>query len=130
MEETTLFLAKLIGVYMALVGGMMMVRRRFFMHAVRDFIQDRALRFMIPIIELVAGISMVLVHNIWEGTAAIVITAIAWIMVAESVFYLALPEKTVKRFLTACNRKPVYFIGGLASIAVGVYLIVEGFQIA
>lgn len=127
--ENSLYLAQLLGMYFILVGLLMMFRQKFFIHAVRDFIDSRVLRFLVPIFELLAGIALVLAHNVWTWGFEGVVTVIGWVLIVEALFYLALPEKKVVKWLTAWNKSSVYLWGGALSILIGLLLAVKGFEI-
>lgn len=118
---------QLIGVYVFLIGGIMMFRRKFFIHAMHDFIYNRALRFLIPALELAAGLALILTHNIWTLGPELIVTCVGWMMTIEAVLYLLLPEKTLIKSLSALNNKTMYVVGGALSIALGIYLIISGF---
>lgn len=128
LMESSLFLAQLIGLYLLLIGAIMTLRRRFFIVVVKEFIENRTMRVIIPIIELVAGLALVLLHNVWVMGYEVVITIFGWLMVAESFFYLAAPEKMVKKFMLFFNKRKVYLVGGVLSVLLGAYLMYEGFE--
>lgn len=127
METTSSFLMQLIGVYILLIGLIMMLRRKFFIHAMHDFIYNRALRFVIPALELAAGLALILTHNVWTVGPELIVTCVGWLLAIESVLYLLLPEKTLIKSLSALNNKKMYVVGGALSMALGIYLIVVGF---
>jgi len=127
MTEQSLYLTQLLGTYLVLMGLLMGLRRRFFIAAVREFIASRPLRFVIPVIELVAGLALVIAHNVWTWGPEVVVTIVGWLMVLESFIYMALPEKFVIKFFTFCNKSGMYFWGGFASLLFGLWLINVGF---
>ena len=129
MNPSSLFLAQLLGLYLLLVGVLMVIRRKFFIHAVHDYIEHRALRFLFPMIELVAGLALVLKHRVWDTTPAVLITVVGWLMVLEPLGYFLIPEKRLVKWLNALNTSTMYVVGGLLSVALGVVLVLYGFQI-
>lgn len=127
--NTSLYLAQIIGLYLVLVGLIMMMRRRYFMAAVKEFVHDKALLFVIPIVELLAGLALVVAHNIWVWSWEVIITITGWLMVIEALSYLVLPEKTIVKWISWFNKDKVYFFGGIASVAFGLYLVLIGFDV-
>lgn len=85
------------------------------------------MRFIIPIIELIAGLALVLAHNIWVWGPEVIVTLVGWMMIVEALLYYLVPEKKLVKVLTWFNRSGVYIWGGLVSIAAGLYLASVGF---
>lgn len=127
--SSSLFLAQWLGLFLLLVGFLMVVRRKFFIHAVHDYIQTRSLRFLFPMVELIAGLALVLKHSVWNFTPAVLVTLTGWLLVIEGVAYFLIPEKTLVKWLNAVNIRAVYIVGGFTSMALGVVLILYGFQL-
>lgn len=127
MNESSIFLAQLMGSYLVLVGLLVVLRRKFFLHAMKDFLQSRALRFVVPFIELTAGLALVLTHNIWVWGSEVIITIVGWMMIIESLAYLAIPEKKLVKVLSAMNTNGMYLVCGVLCIVLGLYLAGEGF---
>lgn len=130
MNPASLFLAQLLGLYLLLIGILMMIRRKFFIHAVHDYIESRALRFVIPAIELIAGLALVLKHPVWSWSPATAITIVGWLMVLEPLAYFMIPEKRLTKWLNAMNTETMYVLGGLFSLVLGVILVLYGFQLS
>lgn len=126
---SSLFLAQWLGLFLLLVGFLMVVRRKFFIHAVHDYIQTRSLRFLFPMLELMAGLALILKHSVWNFTPAVLVTLTGWLLAIEGVAYFLIPEKTLVKWLNSMNIQTVYIIGGCTSMALGVVLILYGFQL-
>jgi hypothetical protein len=126
--ELTILLSKVFGIYL-LVGGLAyMTRQRYFMAVVHDFVGDRALRMIISVAELIAGLFLVLNHNLWDTWPERIVSLVGWLVVIEGAFYLLMPESVVKKTLRAFNTKGWYVGGGIISILLGIYLMNYGFD--
>ena len=123
----SIFLAKLFGAYLLIVGVICLLRRRSIMKAVVDFEHNRALLLVIAILEILAGLSLVITHNLWLKDFRGVITVLSWWTLIEGVLYLILPMTRIRRMLEAFN-KPKWFVSGaVLAIIVGLYLVRVGF---
>ena len=73
MLPRTLFLSRLIGLYCILVALSMITRRQATLESVTAVLRDPSMMFVLGAITLVAGLAMVLAHNIWSGGALVVV---------------------------------------------------------
>lgn len=127
MDPLSLFLAKLIGLYFLIAGGIILVRRKSLIPTVAEFGQNRALVLILALVELCAGLAIALSHTIltldWRG----IITLLGWWMIIESVIYLILPFGGVRKIIRRFNTNIWYVTGGVCSIILGGYLAAAGF---
>ena len=129
--ELSLFLAKLFGAYFLLLGIVFIWRRKALMPVFEEFAGSRALMVVVAILELFAGIALVIAHNVWSHDFRVIITILGYWMIVESIIYLLLPAKTkaVKKMIKMFTRPSWYIAGSLISIVVGVYLLNAGFTL-
>jgi vacuolar-type H+-ATPase subunit I/STV1 len=80
-------------------------------------------------IMLVAGLAMVLTHNIWSGGAlAVIVTLVGWVTLIKSLFFLFLPpELEAGFFLRQLHYQELFYLYGAFSLVLGVYLTYGGF---
>lgn len=123
----TILLAKVCGLFLVIVGTAIALSRHEFVNVVADFARERLLRTVVSAIELLAGLFMVMLHNDWSSVPAGIISLFGWMLVVEGVVYLTLPNETVERLTAPFNSPPLYLFGGIAAVAMGVYLAVYGF---
>src|SRR3989344_1068738 len=122
-----IFLAKLFGMYFIVMGVIMLLRRRSIIPAVKDFASNSGLRFVIAAIELIAGLALVLAYPTVSTSIAGVISLIGYMMVIESLIYMAMPAKFVQDFIRSFNKPLWYQAGGALAIVAGIYLAGTGF---
>lgn len=125
----TLMLAKVFGLALIVMSIALLTKRAFFAKITRDFLQQDLLRLIVSFLELVAGLFIVIGHNVWSPMPAAVITVIGWAFVLEGASYLLLPEKWTARFVNAVNRPQVFLAGAIVSLIVGIYLADYGFAL-
>jgi putative exporter of polyketide antibiotics len=67
MSSRTIFLSRLIGLYCILIALSMMTRKQATLESVAAVLRDPSMMFVLGAMTLVAGLAMVLAHNIWSG---------------------------------------------------------------
>lgn len=127
MEPHTLYLAQVLGLYLLIAGAVVMLRKRYFIPVVGAFIEDRMLRLIVAMVEVLGGLFLVVGHAIWSPLPAAIITLFGLLLVAEGIMYLVLSDEMVERYIDMVNKPAWYILGGLGSIALGGYLAAAGF---
>ncbi len=86
--------------------------------------------FVLGAIMLVAGLAMVLAHNIWSGgVLAVIVTLVGWITLIKSLFFLLLPpEMEAGFFLGQLHYRQLFYMYTAISLVLGVYLTYGGFK--
>jgi hypothetical protein len=129
MLPRTLFLSRLIGLYCILVALSMITRKQATLESVTAVLRDPSMMLVLGAIMLVAGLAMVLTHNIWSGGAlAVIVTLVGWVTLIKSLFFLFLPpELEAGFFLRQLHYQELFYLYGAFSLVLGVYLTYGGF---
>ncbi|HEX8591470.1 MAG TPA: hypothetical protein VF696_01835 [Candidatus Paceibacterota bacterium] len=123
-----LFFAKLFGLYFIIIGAIIFVRRDAVMPTIARFADERALLLTIAVIEIIAGLGLILAFpGFTLPDLAGLISLIGYMLVIEGVIYLAAPAKTTRKFIGYFNKPVWYVIGGALSVFAGLYLAGKGF---
>ena len=77
--QTSLFLARLIGPVMLVVGLAVFANQRGFRAMAEEFMASRALMFLSGLITMPAGLAIVLAHNVWTADWRVLITIFGWL---------------------------------------------------
>lgn len=124
-----IFFAKLFGLYFLIVGAVVLLRRSSVMPTVAQLLANRPLLFLMALIELAAGLSIVLAYPEvtfdWLG----LISLVGYMLVVEGVIYLALPAKRMQKLVKHFNDESWYVSSGVLSVIIGAYLAGVGFGI-
>ncbi len=124
-----MLLAQLLGLYFIIVGVIVLYRRKSIMPAIAQLAANRPLLLVIALVEILAGLSVILTYPTIEASADGVIAVIGWILAIEGVLYLAMPSRAVQRFVRKFNNETWYGTGGAIAILLGGYLAGVGFGI-
>lgn len=122
----TMLLSKTLGVFLIIVGAAILFRRHYFLPVFAGYVRERLVRVVASFVELLIGLFL-LMNNDWSSTPAAVITLLGWMIAAEGLAYLVLPDELVEKIIGSFNTPFWYVIGGLLAIAVGGYLTAYGF---
>jgi hypothetical protein len=130
MSPRTIFLSRLIGLFCILAAFSMVVRGRATVDTLALLLADAPLMYMVGVILLVAGLAMVVAHNIWSGGALpVVITFIGWATMIKGLLFLILTTTADTALYLNILHYREYFYGFAAfSLAVGVFLAYGGFR--
>lgn len=124
----TLFLAKLIGIVAIVKGIAILSKKKECASVVGEFMHDKPLMYFVSILELVGGLAIVLNHNIWAGsTAAVIITIMGWLMIAEGIAVAVLPQRSMTKLFKSFTKGGALNSWGFVALIIGIYLTYVGF---
>ncbi len=125
MPPRTIFLGKLFGFYFVLLSASMVVRKQVTIDVVSAALQNTPLMFCLGIIGLVAGLAMVLCHNVWSGgPLPIIVTLIGWATLIKCLLILFLSPVTESNLILAgLNHEKWFYIYAPFSFLLGAYLL-------
>ena len=86
--------------------------------------------FVLGAITLVAGLAMVLAHNIWSGGAlVVVVTLVGWVTLIKGLSFLFLsPEGEAEFFLRQLHYQQFFYMYAAISLVLGICLTYGGFK--
>ncbi|MCX6733857.1 MAG: hypothetical protein NTX63_03505 [Candidatus Peregrinibacteria bacterium] len=123
--ETSLFLAKALGLYMAIACFGLLVNskaRKAIIHA----FEDEGQIVLSGITALVLGILIVISHNVWVYDWRVIITLSGWAALLKGVARIYFAEYT-KKWLKSGITSFWYTFGLVFATALGAYLTCKGF---
>jgi hypothetical protein len=77
--STSVFLARLIGPVMLVIGLAVFANPRGFRGMAEEFMASRALMFIGGLLIMPAGLAIVLTHNVWTADWRVLITIFGWL---------------------------------------------------
>jgi hypothetical protein len=128
MSPLTLFLAKLIGLTFVAFSLSMAMNRRAMVAAANQMVRDRGLILIGSSLNLIAGLALVLSHNVWSGGAlTVAVTLVGWLLVLRGLFLLFTPPEKLVAYYEAVRFDQNYFVFAAITGAFGLYLSIGGF---
>lgn len=125
--ELSIFLAKIIGIYLIIVSLALLINAKRFKSIIDDIMAHPGLQLVMGFNILVIGILLVVTHNIWVYSWEVLITIIAWIALFKGILNVAFPSYA-KKFVKSCVRsKNTLVVFGIIDLAIGLFLCYTGF---
>jgi hypothetical protein len=112
--STSIFLARLIGPVMLVIGLVVFANQRGFRDMAGEFMASRALMFLSGLLIMPVGVAIVLTHNIWVTDWRVMITLFGWLNVIGGAMRLAAPNYVTQTGQAMLQRS--YFIPLAAAI--------------
>jgi hypothetical protein len=89
---TSIFLAKLIGPILLIVGIAMLVNRKELDALAQELLRSRLLLSLLGLIDFSIGLSIVLTHNVWVADWRLIITLLGWLLMVRGAIRVLIPE--------------------------------------
>lgn len=90
--ETTILLAKLLGVYFAVSGIFVVMRGKTLASVIKDLFEHRAVTYIVGAILLLGGAAIVLRGDTANDPLSLFVKIIAWAILLKGVAYILAPE--------------------------------------
>ena len=132
MSPRTIFLSRLFGLYCLIVVPAMVLNKEATVAKVTALMQDPPVMLVLGVFTLIAGLAMVLGHNVWSGGAApVLVTLLGWSTLAKGALFLFLPPGLEPRFfLEQLHYAQLFYLYMAITLALGLYLTYAGFAAA
>lgn len=129
MSSRTIFLARLIGLFAVLLSLSELVHKQAMVETANALVRDRPLVLLLSMIGLLAGLAMVLAHNVWSGGALpVVVTLFGWILLIRGALLLFLPPEAVAGLLDFFRFEQLFYFYVGIMLVLGLYLTYAGFK--
>jgi len=126
--ETSLYLAKLIGPLMLVIAAAMLINQDNMRDMAADFLEHRGLIFLAGILTLLAGLAIVLSHNVWVAGWPVIITILGWLSVIGGVFRVVFPDSVRSIGESMLEKKGIFTVGGIVQGLIGAWLCYVGYM--
>jgi hypothetical protein len=123
--ELSIFLAKLLGLYLLIVAAELLLRKDEIAGAVKDFASSKGLILFSGSISLLLGLAIVIAHPIYEANWQGLITFLGYLLVLRGVWRMAFPSRMQKKMVSCFEQgyRGIFLI----FLILGVYLTYLGF---
>jgi hypothetical protein len=129
MSTRTIFLARLIGLFSLVVSVAMFLHKQAMIETVTAMVRDQPLLFVLGMLGLLAGLAMVLAHNVWSGGALpIVVTLFGWILLIRGTILLLLSPDTLVSLMDSIHFERLFYFSAGITLVLGLYLTYAGFR--
>jgi len=124
MSSRTTFLGRLVGLYCILVALAMLIHKQATVDVLTAMLHNAPVLLALGVITVIAGLAMVLGHNVWSGGALpVVVTLVGWIALIKGSLLLFLsPEQESRIFLGAFHLDQFFYFYLGFTLLLGIYL--------
>ena len=126
--QISIFLARLIGPVMALVGISLLMNETAFRKMAMEFLRSPALIFFSGMILMPAGLAVVFSHNVWVLNWPVIITLLGWIAVISGALRVFAPDRALKIGKKAIASKEFTIAAATFWLVIGAVLCYFGFR--
>ena len=131
MSPLTIFLSRLIGLFVLILAMAEVMHKSEMLEVTSELIKAPGLLFILGMFTLLAGLAMVLAHNVWTGGAtSVVVTGVGWVLLIRGIVFVAISPSNAAGMLEVMHFADYYYIYVAISVLLGFYLTFAGFSAA
>jgi hypothetical protein len=126
--DTSTFLAQLLGPIFVIIGLGLLFNRAIYQAVAEEVVKSRALLYLTGALNLIAGLAIVLTHNVWGPSWKLIVTVIGWIALVRGAIRLLIPQQAGDFMARVLARGEVLMGVGVVALVVGAFLAWKGFS--
>ena len=124
--ETSIFLAKVIGLFSVISATAVLVRYKKNLALEKEAVANPGAVALAGYAILILGVLLVVSHSVWTLDWRLVITIFGWLVLLKGVGRIFFPE-AIKNLIEKKQHDRRFMIGEVVMIVVGLYLLYYGF---
>jgi uncharacterized membrane protein len=125
--DNSIFLSKLIGPYIIVIGVGLVFNRKLFRQILEDFPKNHALVYLSGLITFVTGLAIVLTHNIWARDWRTIITVFGWMALVKGIWLIIRPGAVEKMTRIYLKHMQLVLIPWAIMLLIGLFLTIKGY---
>src|ERR1039457_2766973 len=128
MSPRTTFLSRLIGFYCILVSLSMVTHKQATVDMATALIHSPPVLYVVGVMLVVAGLAMILGHNVWSGgVLPVIVTLIGWLTLTKGLLLLFVPPEAAPGFFLGGFRyEQLFYLYAAIAFFLGSYLTYSG----
>lgn len=128
MSTLTIFLGKLLGLYLIVISAAMLTRKRQTLETLNRMARSGPWMLFSGMVATVAGLAIVLAHTIWTGGAlALAVTLIGWAALLKGLALLLTPPDAMARAYESMGFERRFHLWMGAVLILGLWMAAEAF---
>jgi hypothetical protein len=125
----TIYLSRLLGLFLLVLAAAEVTQRATLAATAMEFANSPALLLISGMVTLVAGLAIVLAHNVWRGGAMpVVVTVLGWLLLLKGAALVVIPPAAWGGIVQASQFAGLYGLYGVLPLVLGAYLTFAGFR--
>ena len=125
--QASIFIAQLLGPVFIVVGLALLFRPEMFRAVLPEFIRSPVWLYLAGFLGLLAGLALVLTHEVWTADWRLLITLIGWITLLRALISIFRPQWVAAAGTAILERRGVFVGVGVLNLLVGLVLTYFGY---
>ena len=125
--QTSVFITRLIGPVMIVAGLSVLLNRRNFAAMAEDFLAHRGLMFLGGLMVMLAGLAIVLTHNVWTADWRVIVTLFGWLLTFAGAIRIIEPPFLYAGARNFLRHRTMPAIAGIIWLALGAVFCLLGY---
>lgn len=125
--QASIFLARLLGPLLLLPGIGMLLTPRMFRTMGTELVGSLTLIYLFGLIDLAAGLAIVLTHNVWVANWRVLITLLGWLMLVRGTVRVLGAEQVQPYATKLLGNKRLIPVSGAVIVILGLILCYFGY---
>jgi hypothetical protein len=126
--DRSLFLARLMGPAFVVVALGMLINLGMYESMIAEALHPGVLFYLSGLLSLLAGLSIVNLHNRWQADWRVIITVLGWLMTIGGIMRIVLPQVAITVGSTIYGGRASTIVAALVVGALGAFLSVRGYM--
>ena len=123
MSTTTVFLGKLLGLYLVAISVGMLANRRKTMATINEMARSGPWMLFSGMVATTAGLAVALGHQVWTGGALpVVVTVMGWAALLKGVMLLLVPGDRIAAAYKGVGFERFFHVWMIAVLAIGLWV--------
>jgi hypothetical protein len=125
----TIYLSRLLGLSLLVLAAAEIIQGSTFANTAIAIADSPPLLLVCGLLTLVAGLAIVLCHNVWHGgVMPVVVTILGWLLLLKGAALVVIPPDAWVGIVPASHFAGLYVWYGILPLVLGIYLTVAGFS--
>ena len=127
--DNSILIAKFIGHYIMVIGIGLLFNSKAFQKIMEDFFKNAALVYVTGLITFVAGLAIVLSHNLWVLDWRLIITLLGWNVLIKGALLTISPDTSAKMAAFFAKNNKLVIIPWIIMLVIGIFLTAKVYRI-
>ena len=120
MSRLTIYLGKLIGLFLVAISLSMALDKASLVEIITALIDDRALLLILGMMALAAGLAIVLGHSVWSGgLLPVLVSLFGWLLLLRGLILLLIPSETLVAYFQLLRFDDLFYLYDGITFAIG-----------
>lgn len=126
--DNSILLAKFIGPYFIVIGIGLLFNQKVYQKIMDDFFKNAALVYVTGLITFVAGLAIVISHNVWVADWRLIITLLGWNVFIKGALLIISPDASAQMAALFMKNNTLVIIPWIIMLAIGMFLTAKGYR--